>query len=78
MDRRLLPAILLSQNSFIGTDGYLHIVARKDAKDNYTSARMKTAGLQSFQYGRIEARIKMPTGRASGRLSGCLATTSTR
>ncbi len=50
-------------NSFIGTDGYLHIVARKDAKGNYTSARLKTEGLQSFQYGRIEARIKMPAGQ---------------
>ena len=29
----------------------------------YTSARLKTEGLQSFQYGRIEARIKMPAGQ---------------
>ncbi|HVJ08037.1 MAG TPA: glycoside hydrolase family 16 protein [Acidisarcina sp.] len=50
-------------NSFVGTDGYLHIVARKDARDNYTSARIRTKGLKSFQYGRIEARIKMPVGQ---------------
>ncbi len=50
-------------NSFVGADGYLHIVARKDAKDNYTSARLKTQGLKSFEYGRIEARIKMPAGQ---------------
>jgi beta-glucanase (GH16 family) len=50
-------------NSFVGLDGYLHIVARKDAKGKYTSARLKTEGLQSFQYGRIEARIKMPAGQ---------------
>jgi beta-glucanase (GH16 family) len=28
----------------------------------YTSARLKTQGLQSFQYGRIEARLKVPSG----------------
>jgi beta-glucanase (GH16 family) len=50
-------------NSYVGADGYLHIVARKDAKGNFTSARLKTQGLQSFQYGRIEARIKMPVGQ---------------
>ena len=50
-------------NSFVGTDGYLHIVARKDAKGNYTSARLKTQGLQGFLHGRIEARVKMPVGQ---------------
>jgi beta-glucanase (GH16 family) len=28
----------------------------------YTSARLKTQGLQTFQYGRIEARLKVPAG----------------
>ena len=28
----------------------------------YTSARLKTQGLQEFQYGRMEARIKVPKG----------------
>ena len=28
----------------------------------YTSARLKTQGLQEFKYGRIEARIKVPSG----------------
>lgn len=28
----------------------------------YTSARMKTEGLQEFKYGRIEARLKVPEG----------------
>lgn len=50
-------------NSYVGTDGYLHVIARKDAKGNFTSARLKTEGLQSFQYGRMEARIKMPIGK---------------
>lgn len=50
-------------NAFVGTDGYLHIVARNPSSGVYTSARMKTQGLQSFQYGRIEARVKMPEGQ---------------
>ncbi len=50
-------------NAFVGTDGYLHIVARHDAKSNqWTSARLSTKGLQSFQYGRVEARIRIPAG----------------
>ena len=57
------PCNPFQPNSFVGTDGYLHIVARKDAAGNYTSARLKSEGLQSFQYGRIEARIKMPVGQ---------------
>jgi beta-glucanase (GH16 family) len=50
-------------NAFVGDDGYLHIVGRKVADGVYTSARMKTEGLQGFQYGRIEARIKVPRGQ---------------
>jgi beta-glucanase (GH16 family) len=50
-------------NAYVGTDGYLHIVARQPAAGVYTSARMKTEGLFSFQYGRIEARIKLPEGQ---------------
>jgi beta-glucanase (GH16 family) len=44
------------------TDGYLHLVARRDAAGKWTSARMTTKGLQSFQYGRMEARIQIPAG----------------
>ncbi len=29
----------------------------------YTSARLKSQGLQEFQYGRIEARMKLPSGQ---------------
>ena len=50
-------------NAYVGTDGYLHIVARNPSSGVYTSARLKSEGLQSFQYGRIEARIKMPEGQ---------------
>jgi beta-glucanase (GH16 family) len=50
-------------NAYVGSDGYLHIVARKSPGGVYTSARLKTAGLQSFKYGRIEARVKIPDGQ---------------
>lgn len=50
-------------NVYVGTDGYLHIVARNPSSGVYTSARIKSEGLQSFQYGRIEARIQMPAGQ---------------
>ncbi|HWZ14718.1 MAG TPA: glycoside hydrolase family 16 protein [Mucilaginibacter sp.] len=43
-------------------NGYLSITAKKQqvGSNQYTSARMKTQGLQQFTYGRVEARIKMP------------------
>jgi beta-glucanase (GH16 family) len=50
-------------NVYVGADGYLHIVARNPSSGVYTSARLKSEGLRSFQYGRIEARIKIPEGQ---------------
>lgn len=49
-------------NAYVGTDGYLHIVAEQPTAGTatYTSARLKSQGLFSFQYGRIEARLKLP------------------
>jgi beta-glucanase (GH16 family) len=45
-------------------DGMLVIEAHQEKYEDsyYTSARLKTQGLQSFQYGRIEARLKVPSG----------------
>jgi beta-glucanase (GH16 family) len=45
-------------------NGLLIIEARQEKYEGsyYTSARLKTQGLQEFQYGRIEARIKVPSG----------------
>jgi beta-glucanase (GH16 family) len=45
-------------------DGSLVIEARQEAFEGsaYTSARLKTEGLQSFRYGRIEASIRLPEG----------------
>ena len=57
------PCDTKNPNAYVGTDGYLHIVARNPSSGVYTSARLKSEGLQSFQFGRIEARIKMPEGQ---------------
>jgi beta-glucanase (GH16 family) len=57
------PCSEADPNIFVGNDGNLHIVAHSPAKSVYTSARLKTHGLRSFQYGRIEARIKIPEGQ---------------
>jgi beta-glucanase (GH16 family) len=57
------PCSATTPNSYVGGDGYLHIVARAPSSGVYTSARLKTQGLKSFQYGRIEARIKIPEGQ---------------
>lgn len=50
-------------NAFVGQDGSLHIVARRSASGDWTSARLLTRGLHSFGYGRIEARIRIPAGQ---------------
>jgi beta-glucanase (GH16 family) len=46
-------------------NGILVIEARQEKYEGsyYTSARLKTQGLQQFQYGRIEARLKVPSGK---------------
>jgi beta-glucanase (GH16 family) len=56
------PCDAARPNAFVGRDGYLHIVARDDRYGHYSSARIRTEGLRSFQYGRIEARIRIPKG----------------
>ena len=47
-------------NTYIDTTGILHIVGRNLSGATYTSGRMKTQGLFSFMYGRIEARMRLP------------------
>lgn len=53
-----------SQNLQV-TGGNLVITAQKESYGgmNYTSARIKTQGLKSFTYGKIEARVKVPSGQ---------------
>ncbi len=53
-----------SQNAWV-ENGILTIEARRESAGNrqYTSARMKTQGKQSFQYGRIDIRALLPKGQ---------------
>jgi beta-glucanase (GH16 family) len=57
------PCDAASPNAFVGTDGFLHIVARQPLPGVFTSARLKTADLLSFQYGRIEFKARVPEGQ---------------
>jgi beta-glucanase (GH16 family) len=54
------PCSTAAPNAYVGTDGLLHIVAEEPSTGVYTSARLKTQGMFSFQYGRLEARIMLP------------------
>jgi beta-glucanase (GH16 family) len=53
-----------SENAWV-SDGVLTIEARNQswANRSYTSARIKTQGKQSFQYGRIDIRALLPKGQ---------------
>jgi beta-glucanase (GH16 family) len=53
------------ENSQLDGNGTLWIRATKEQYENnaYTSARMKTQCLQNFGYGRLEARIRVPSGK---------------
>jgi beta-glucanase (GH16 family) len=54
------PCSTTSPSEFVGADGYLHIEAQQPSPGVYTSARLKTQGLFSFQYGRFEVRAMVP------------------
>ena len=54
------PCDPASPNASVGSDGLLHIVARQVSPGVYTSARMKSEGLFSFRYGRVEVRARVP------------------
>ncbi|MBV8808938.1 MAG: family 16 glycosylhydrolase [Acidobacteriaceae bacterium] len=56
------PCSAANPNVFMDGNGNLVIRARKDSEGNWTSARLNTQGLFSFQYGRVEARIKLTVG----------------
>ena len=47
------------ENAFV-SNGYLTIKAKKTA-NSYTSARLKSKGLYSFKYGRVEVKAKLPS-----------------
>jgi beta-glucanase (GH16 family) len=50
-----------SDNLSVG-GGSLLIQAKKSGTTSWTSARIKSQGLRSFKYGKIEFRAKLPTG----------------
>ena len=54
------------ENLFV-SDGYLHIVALPEAEMgcDYTSARIRTRNRADFLYGRIEAKIKVPSSKGA-------------
>lgn len=54
------PCASSDPSAYVGTDGYLHIVAAEPSPGVYTSARLKTKSLFSFRYGRIEFRAQVP------------------
>jgi beta-glucanase (GH16 family) len=54
------PCSTANPSEYVGPDGYLHIVAQNPSTNVYTSARLKTQGLFSFQYGRLEFRAMVP------------------
>lgn len=54
------PCSTTTPNAYVGTDGYLHIAALQPSAGVYTSARLKTQGRFSFQYGRMEFRAQVP------------------
>jgi len=49
-------------NIFEDGQGHLVMRAQRNADGSWTSARITTKGLKDFQYGRIEARLRMPVG----------------
>src|SRR5260370_24254768 len=54
------PCSASNPNIYQDGNGNLVIQAIKTQSGTWTSGRMKTEGLQPFQYGRIEARMKLP------------------
>jgi beta-glucanase (GH16 family) len=54
------PCSTTTPNAFVAPGGGLNIVAENPSSGVYTSARMKTEGLFSFQYGRIEIEASVP------------------
>jgi beta-glucanase (GH16 family) len=56
------PCSTATPNVFMDGNGNLVIRAIRNSSGTWTSTRMKTEGLQQFQYGRIEARIKLTVG----------------
>lgn len=52
-----------TDNIALDGDGHLVITAKKNADGTYTSGRLNTSRKAHAQYGRIEARAKIPAGK---------------
>lgn len=59
----LSPCLSSNPNTFVGTDGYLHLLALNPSEETYTTGRIDSYGFFSFQYGRLETRAKLPEGQ---------------
>ncbi len=46
-------------------DGFLKITAKATGNGGYTSARIKSEGLQEFTYGKVEIRAKLPASEGT-------------
>lgn len=55
------PCRSTTPNAYIDGNGNLAIQVLEPASNTWTSARLKTEGLVSFNAGRIEARLQMPS-----------------
>ncbi|TPG08968.1 glycoside hydrolase family 16 protein [Curtobacterium flaccumfaciens] len=51
------------RNAALDGGGNLVITAQREADGSYTSARLKSEGTSTAQYGRVEARIRIPRGQ---------------
>jgi beta-glucanase (GH16 family) len=58
------PCNPANPNAFIAPGGGLNVVAESPSAGVYTSGRLKSQGLFSFQYGRIEAQMTLPESQA--------------
>lgn len=54
-----------AENASLDGNGHLVITARRESYqgNQYTSARITTEGKQQFRYGKIEARLRLPSGQ---------------
>ncbi len=50
-------------NAFLDGMGHLVLRAQRNSTGMWTLVRVTTKGLKSFEYGRIEARMKLPVGK---------------
>ncbi|MUU77781.1 glycoside hydrolase family 16 protein [Winogradskyella endarachnes] len=54
-----------SAENVIVQDGVLKITAKADGNGGYTSARIKSEGLQEFTYGKVEISAKLPSAQGT-------------